>query len=337
LTDEHVEVPFEVRAEEHGSRADLFLSRRIKRMSRTLAANLIRTGHVRRGGARPGPIRRPSDRVFSGELVLLERKKLNEAPTDDIELPIVHEDDAILAVNKPGDLVVHPTASAYHRTAIRVLRTRRPGSFLDLAHRIDKETSGLLILSKQPAVDAKLKDMFALRRVKKSYLAIVSGSPPDRFVVDAPMRLVPESDSGVRMEVGGEGATAAETEILRLASSPKTGASLVEARPRTGRQHQIRLHLAHAGHPIIGDKLYLGGEAVFLRSIREQPTKEELASLVGHWRHALHAWRAAFAHPTSGGPATLVAPLAVDLVALAVQLSIPLPDLDALAATPLDL
>lgn len=316
-----VDIPFDVKEEEHGTRADLFLSRRIKRMSRSKAAELIRQGSVRRVNG--PPIDRPSVRVMAGDRVLLKRKKLGEAPTDDIILPVAHEDEDLLAVNKPGDLVVHPTASAYHRTLIRVIRSRRPHEFLELAHRLDKETSGLILLAKNADADVFLKNAFAERRVKKGYLAIVVGRPVlQHFVIDAPMRLAPHSKTSVLMEIGGEDAQPAVTEVSVLASCDR--ASLVEARPHTGRQHQIRLHLAHAGHAIVGDKLYLGGEDLFIRAIRERLDRDTLSGAIGHWRHALHAHTATLLHPRTRAPITLAAPLATDLVALASRLGIPI-------------
>lgn len=327
-----VDIPFQVFSHEHGIRLDLFLSRRIKRMSRSLAATLIRQGMVRRepGGA----LLKPSARVLEGERVILRRKKLEEAPIDDIVLPIVYADERIMAVSKPGDLVVHPTASAYHRTLIRVLRVRMGEGDLDLAHRIDKETSGLVLLGRDPAASAHLKEQFASRDVKKSYLAIVAGVPKeDELVIDLPMRLRPGSASGVLMEIGGEGAQPATTEVSVL--SRGKCAAIVEARPRTGRQHQIRLHLGHIGHPIIGDKLYLGGEDVFIRALNGDVDVETLLGLVGHPRQALHAHRATFLHPGTRKEMTLSAPLPLDLCALAARFGLTLPPLmvcaDALA------
>ena len=319
MDDDLIDIPFDVSREEHGVRADLFISRRIKRMSRSKAAELIRQGSVRRADG--PPIDRPAVRVMAGDRLLLKRKKLDEASPDDIVLPVEHEDDDLLAVNKPGDLVVHPTASAYHRTLIRVIRSRRPGAFLELGHRLDKETSGLILLAKNAAADVFLKTAFAERRVKKSYLAIVAGAPQDDcFVVDAPMRLAPDSLTNVLMEIGGDGAQPAITEVQVLARSDR--AALVEARPLTGRQHQIRLHLAHAGHPIIGDKLYLGGEELFVRAIRDQLGAEELTRAIGHGRHARHAHSATLIHPGHKRTVTLTAALAPDLRALANRLGL---------------
>lgn len=320
VEDDLIEIPFEVYPLEHGTRADLFLSRRIKRMSRSKAARIIREGSLRLDGEEW--VLKPSSRLQNGDRVLLKRRKLEEAPTDDIVLPVVFEDEDILAVNKPGNLVVHPTASAYNRTLIRVLRTRFPEGYLSLAHRIDKETSGIVLVAKNREAERRLKDDFAERRVKKTYLAIVAGVPETReTLVDAPMRLVPDSDSGVRMEIGGAGASPAETEIAVVSAG--RGAALVEARPRTGRQHQIRLHLAHLGHPILGDKLYLGGEDVFIRCQQARIDESELSTLVGHPRHALHAHALRFGHPRTKEPSELRAPLPEDMVALAKRFDIP--------------
>lgn len=317
-----IDIPFDVRAEEHGRRADLFLCRRIKRMSRNKAAGIIRSGVVSRQGG--GVIDRPAARVHAGDRILLKRKKLIEAPTDDIVIPIVHEDEAILAVNKPGDLVVHPTASAYRRTLIHILRTRRSDDFLDLGHRLDKETSGLLLLTKDRASDSFLKDEFASRRVHKTYLALVVGVPEwDRRTVDDPMRLDPTSDSGVRMVIGGPDALPSVTDLRVLVRGPAH--ALVEAQPHTGRQHQIRLHLAHAGFPIVGDKLYLGGDDVFLRAVNEQVDAATLIEWVGHPRHALHAFASEFRHPRTRERTRLSAPLAPDLVERARLLGIDTP------------
>lgn len=316
---DEIDIPFPVWPDDHGQRIDLFLSRRLKRMSRTRAALLVRMGSVRREGG--APFERPAARVHAGERVLLRRRKLQEGDVDAVVLDTVYEDDALLAVNKPGDLVVHPTASAYNRTVIRILRARRPGQFLELIHRIDKETSGLLMLSRSPTVDAYMKDEFAARRVKKAYLAIVKGQPSfESQVVDAPMRLEEKGATGVRMVIGGPDALPAETEVVVLARG--ADASLVEARPHTGRQHQIRLHLAHLGHPIIGDKLYLGGDDVFLQAFYTRPGPDELTALVGHPRQALHAWRARFRHPLTRTEVELGAPLAPDLVDLARRLGL---------------
>ncbi len=309
-----VDIPFEVLWHEQGQRADVFLSRRIVRMSRSLAARLILTGCVRREPI--NGLLKPSSKLLEGDRLILKRKRLEEAPTDDIEIPILYADDWIVAVSKPGNLVVHPTASAYQRTLIRILRARMNDEGLDLAHRIDKETSGLVLLARDMVAAADLKGQFADRKVKKSYLAIVEGTPDrDEMTVDAPLRLVPESESSVIMEVGGPRDQPALTEVRVIARGQN--AALVEARPKTGRQHQIRVHLLHAGHPIIGDKLYRGSERFFIEALRGEHTLEEIVRRVGHYRQALHAASATFRHPGTRETMTLSAPLPADMVALA--------------------
>jgi 23S rRNA pseudouridine1911/1915/1917 synthase len=270
-------------------------------------------------------IDKPSIRVKEGERLLMRRKKLEEAPTDDIEIPVVYEDSDILVVNKPGGLVVHPTASAYHRTLIRILRVRRPDDYLTLSHRLDKETSGLMFLARNLETDIKIKDDFAHRRIHKAYLAIVVGVvEKDEFVIDAPMRTAPDSISSCVMEVGGEGAVPAVTEVSVIARGRQS--TLVEARPKTGRQHQIRVHLRHVDHPIIGDKLYLGDEDFFLRSLGGRMDDETLTGAIGHWRQALHAWRVRVTHPRTKEELEVHAPLPKDMLSLAHQLGLSCPE-----------
>ncbi|MEM1023430.1 MAG: RluA family pseudouridine synthase [Myxococcota bacterium] len=316
-----VDIPFEVRRWERNQRVDVFLSKRISRMSRSLAARLVKTGRVRK---EPGAFGlRPSMKVAEGDVVIVKRKPLVEGPVDAIEIPSIHEDARVLAVNKPGDLVVHPTASAYHRTLIRILRNRRNEPALDLAHRIDKETSGLLLLARDFEAASDLKTQFAQRRVEKAYLAVVKGRVArDEFVIDLPLRLA-DTVTKVMMEPHPGGGPAL-TFVRVLARGPD--ASLVEARPKTGRQHQIRVHLQQLGHPILGDKLYLGGEDFFIDALRGVYEHDELVTLVGHHRQALHAHAATFFHPESGSPMTLSAPLTPDLIALCARQAIVAPD-----------
>lgn len=319
-----VDIPFEVQGLDHGCRLDVFLSRKMKRMSRSLAARVVKHGGVSLAG---GPVfDRPSTRVFEGQVVVMRRRKLEEGPTDHIIIPLVYEDPRLIMVAKPGNLVVHPTASVYRRTLIHLMRSRLNDPGLDLAHRIDKETSGLLILSRDPEAATDLTQQFAKRTVEKAYLAVVVGQPADdEFEVDAPLRLVPDSVTRCLMEVGGAGAQPALTRFRVLARGDRT--ALVEARPKTGRQHQIRLHLAHLGHPIIGDKLYFGNEDFFMAALRGEYEKEQVLGWVGHDRQALHAWQVTFRHPDDGRTVTGTAPLPTDMVDLARRMGI---DIDGL-------
>lgn len=308
-----IDVPFRVHQHEHGLRVDTFLSRRVTRMSRSLIAKLVRIGHIRK---EPGGVfDKPSARVFEGETVILKRRPLQEGPTDHIEIPVLYEDDRIVAVSKPGDLVVHPTASAYNRTLIRIIRTRRDEWDLDLAHRIDKETSGLLLLARDTEAVSKLHYQFANRLISKTYLAVVQGVPEDdEFVVDAPLRLVPNSLTSCLMEVGGKGAHPALTKFKVLARGPD--AALVQAEPKTGRQHQIRVHLLHHGHKILGDKLYFEDETLFIDAVAKKIDDETLRERIGHERQALHSRSLTFVHPGTDAEMTLEAPPPKDFIEL---------------------
>lgn len=322
-----VDIPFEVSSLDHGCRVDVFLSRKMRRMSRSLAAKVVKTGGVRLAAGEV--FDKPSTRVFEGQVVVLRRRKLEEGPTDHIPVPVLHDDAHLVLVAKPGNLVVHPTASVYRRTLIHIMRDRLAEPRLDLAHRIDKETSGLVIMSRTPEASTHLTQQFAKRTVEKAYLAIVVGAPAaDEFEVAEPLRLVPDSVTRCLMEVGGPGAQPALTRFSVLARGDRT--ALVQARPKTGRQHQIRLHLAHLGHPIIGDKLYFGSEQLFMDALRGDYEDEALVGTVGHDRQALHAWQVGFRHPEDDRPMTGTAPLPTDMLELARRMKI---DVDGLAAS----
>ncbi len=314
VVDPLIEIPFPVREHEHGTRLDVFLSRRIARMSRSTAARLIRLGRVRKRGTTVDL--RPATRVFEGEVVVVKRRPLDEGDTDGIEIPILYEDDRIVAVSKPGDLVVHPTASHYRRTLIRIMRSRLKQEDLDLAHRIDKETSGVILMACDFEAASDLKTQFQYRRVEKAYWAIVRGLPEaTEAVLDAPMQLA-QSESKCVMEVVPHGLPSV-TEVTVLARG--RDAALVEARPKTGRQHQIRVHLHDWGHPIIGDKLYLGGEQFFMDALDGVYDADAILEAVGHPRQALHAHWTRFRHPGTGAFMSVEAPLPPDLVDLARQ------------------
>jgi 23S rRNA pseudouridine1911/1915/1917 synthase len=180
-----------------------------------------------------------------------------------------------------------------------------------LVHRIDRETSGMMLLARDPESEARLKGDLARRCVHKSYLAIVFGDPGEEGVVDAPIG--PDVESGIRVKqaVTANGLPA-RTRFRRLTRRGEF--SLVEASPETGRQHQIRVHLAHLGCPIVGDKLY-GTDPTCLLEYLETGWTESLQQRLLLPRHALHAWRITFRHPTTGAETRLECELAADLEA----------------------
>ncbi len=257
-----------------GLRLDRFIAARIPRLSRARAARL----EVRD---------LDSDRILKKSQTVREGQRLFVArPVPDADLPVpeprvLFEDDELIVLNKPAGLATHPTASRWRSTVTTWLRGRaEPG------HRLDIETSGVLLCTKQRAVDVALKADFAAGAVHKTYWAVVSGTPEWRQQVsEQPLGF--DATSAVRLKMG-PGELPAQTRFRVLRRSG--GRALVEASPRSGRQHQIRVHLALLGHPIVGDKLYGPDEALFLRNLEAPLGPEDLRTL-GHPRQALHALR----------------------------------------------
>jgi 23S rRNA pseudouridine1911/1915/1917 synthase len=291
-------------------RLDLFIQARIPRLSRTRAQRIVKACAY----AEDGKKRRASDLVRTGETVYLVRPPFEE-PTAPRELPIVYQDEAMLAINKPPGLPVHPSASYHRNTVSFILReTYGPEQAPRIAHRLDRETSGLLLCARTLEHERLLKNAFETRRMQKTYLAIVRGEVAQaRGTIDLAMGRRAGEGLHVLMQVRRDGLSAVTDYQVRARIPDYT---LLELFPHTGRQHQLRVHLSAIGHSIVGDKLYgPEREAPFLESIETGLTPELIARL-GHERHALHAHRLAFEHPCSGLAMELEAPLSPDLVAL---------------------
>jgi 23S rRNA pseudouridine1911/1915/1917 synthase len=291
-----------------GWRLDHFLKRRIGRLSRTKIQGIIREQISFPDGRRA----RPSSAVRAGEIILLRRPAPVE-PAVPRTFSILYEDDVVLAIDKPAGLPMHTTAKFWRNTLTAILRERYPEEPMQIAHRIDRETSGVLLVARTREAAGFLKVGFARRQVQKTYLALVKGAPPDEGVIDWPLALL---DTKTHLLMGrappGRGLVA----VTRFRVVRRFAAhALVEASPETGRQHQIRVHFALLGHPLVGDKLYGAGEALFMRACDEGVTPELLESFDGLPRHALHAHRIVFPHPATRAPITVESPLAPDLVA----------------------
>jgi 23S rRNA pseudouridine1911/1915/1917 synthase len=309
---------FRVPPEASGQRLDIFLQSQLRRTSRT------RTQRILRGSAYgpDGRALRKNDRVKAEQHVLLWRPPWDDEPSA-IEIPILYEDDDLMVVDKPPNIPVHPTARYFRSTVLRVLLDARPGAFLSLVHRIDRETSGVLILAKTAEADRRVKRQLELRDgVEKSYGAITWGIPRDplaasatRFRYSQAVELDPDHPIRVKMRTSNDaGALHAATWFDVLETREKHGRSYarVLCDLETGRQHQIRLHLASLGTPIVGDKLYGPDEGCFTRNADNVLTLED-EELLELPRHALHARRMAFAHPTTGKPIEIIAPWPADL------------------------
>jgi 23S rRNA pseudouridine1911/1915/1917 synthase len=310
-----------------GMRLDRFVQSQLKRTSRTRAQKIILRGAYS-PDAKP---LRGSDRVRAEQCILLWRAPWDEQALE-ATLPILFEDDHLLAINKPAGIPVHPTARHHKGTVVKMLEAARDGERLMLAHRIDRETSGVLLLSRTPEADRHVKAQFArgaeenpkggpqARSVRKRYIAITWGWPEiDTFRVDLPLQLDPTSRYGVKMRVarpdeGLRAVTICETGGRRI--HPETGRryALVRCSLETGRQHQIRLHLAALGLPLVGDKLYGPDDEFFGRGADGTLTEEDRIALELD-RHALHAELLELDHPVDGRRVSITAPLTPDLAA----------------------
>ena len=288
-----------------GWRLDHFLKRRIGRLSRTRIQAILREQIFFSDGRAV----RPASSVHAGETILLRRPAPIE-PEVPRRFGILYEDESVLVIDKPAGLPMHTTAKFWRNTLTALLRERYPNEQMEVAHRIDRETSGVLLIARGRLVASYLTRAFARRQVDKTYLALCKGHPPDEGIIDRPLRLL-DTPSHVMMGTapGGLHAVTRFRVLRRFAAH-----ALCEAKPETGRQHQIRVHFQSLGHPIVGDKLYGAGEALFMRACDEGVTPELLDAFDGLPRHALHAHRLTFPHPADGRAITVECPLPADLI-----------------------
>lgn len=291
---------FVVLQTETGMRLDLVLIKKFPTQSRTYLQSLIAQGAVLRNGRSV----KKGECVASGDQItvtFLAPPPIALAP-EAIPLHILYEDESLLAVNKPAGMVVHPAPGHTSGTFVHALLAHcggslpcldRPGEALrpGIVHRLDKETSGVLIAAKTVLAHQKLVAMFAERQMDKEYLAITCGAPPTG-IVHQPIGRHPTRRKEMTVHAGGKDAM---SDIRRVAL---TGAlSLVSVRPKTGRTHQIRVHLQHLGHPILGDSVY--GSLKMNRDLMPP-------------RLMLHSYRLHFVHPFTKEPLQILAPLPED-------------------------
>jgi 23S rRNA pseudouridine1911/1915/1917 synthase len=301
---------YRVPAECAGMRLDVFMRTQLRNTSRTRARAIIeQSAHSADGRAL-----RANDRVKADERIALWREPFEEV--DEIPLPVVYEDEHLLAIDKPPLVTVHPTARYHRNTVIERLRKARPGEFLALIHRIDRETSGVLMLAKHIESERAFKRLLEERSlggedsVKKTYVAVTHGVPQVAFC-DLPVELDTENSLRVKMRIAAPGqGLPARTGIEVF--EQRAGYAQCRLALHTGRQHQIRIHLAALGCPVVGDKLYGPDERMLARAADGELTEEDLL-LLEHPRQLLHAERYDFVHPMTQAPLALVAPLPQDL------------------------
>ena len=311
---------------EVSERLDRYLSHRFKYRSRTQWVRMIEEGRIRVNGRSV----RVSQRIKFGDQIEYIPRKTTE-PDVCFDWKVLQEDETLLVIDKPANLPVHPSGRYFRNTLLVDLLLSR-GESLDkpgvrIVHRLDRETSGIVLFGKDRLSTSRLAIQFEKRGVRKEYLLLVHGVPAeDRFTVDA--ALGRNEQSRVRKAMGVvEDGLSARTEFEVVSRGPRH--ALLRARPLTGRFHQIRVHTRHAGYPIVGDKLYGLDEEFFLKMVegREYSADDRDRLLLN--RQGLHAHSLTVRHPASKEPITFVAPLPADMRAIAESLQIDLLDCEA--------
>lgn len=287
--------------EEQGQRLDNFLIRVCKGVPKSHLYRILRSGEVRVNSGRVDATYRlrAGDKLRIPPIRLAERpqNEVDEAAKQRVDLPIIYEDDALLVIDKPEGIAVHG-GSGVSFGVIEALRRQRPlAKFLELAHRLDRETSGILLVGKKRLALTALHDMFREHGAgaDKRYLVLVKGRWMNNTQhVKLPLYKFLTENGERRVSVNSEGKPS-HTVFRLLARWPEM--SLLEAQLKTGRTHQIRVHLSHLGFPILGDEKY--GDFTLNRNLKRDGLK----------RMALHAWRMAFRHPLTATPMECIAAL----------------------------
>ena len=299
---------------DEGTRLDAYLAANIEGWSRARLQRLIEAGDVLVNGSMP----KASHKLSAGDEVEVELAPppaSNFVP-ENIPLDIVFEDDSVIVINKPAGLVVHPAAGinsgtlanalAYHFQQLSNAGSIRPG----IVHRLDKDTSGLLVAAKTEYSHQNLSDQFRAREVFKSYVALVYGVvKQESGRIEQPIARDPRNRTRMAIVAGGRGALS----LFKVRRSYDSF-TLLDVELKTGRTHQIRVHLSWLKHPVVGDELYAGGRDNNVQDVQLRARIRKLG------RQFLHAEELGFQHPQTGEPLRFVAPLPTELSGLLEEL-----------------
>jgi 23S rRNA pseudouridine1911/1915/1917 synthase len=315
---------------EGSARLDRVLAAHLTELSRSRLKALILAGQVllEKAHVETAPVRDPAYHVAAGDTIIIDVPEAidPEPKGENIALNIVYEDEDIIVIDKPAGLVVHPAAGHVSGTLVNALiahcgaslsgigGVKRPG----IVHRLDKDTSGLMVVAKNDRAHASLTAQFAdhgrTGEMRRGYLAFAWGVPNrQRGTVDAPIDRHPHARERMAVREGGRGAiTHYEVRAVFVGRDGKPVASLLACQLETGRTHQIRVHLASIGHPLLGDSVY----GPHFKTKANQLGPEGQAALRALDRQALHAWLLALEHPRSGDVLHWESPLSEDLLSL---------------------
>jgi 23S rRNA pseudouridine1911/1915/1917 synthase len=286
---------FIVDANEARMRLDQYITSKIKRLSRSRVQRFIQRGDVEWNGTQGSP----STRVSAGDVVVLWKIPPPEPPAGGWPVELCRGYDWV-ALDKPGDLTVHPTARYYHQTVTSWM-TRQEEGFEDarLVHRLDRETSGVLLIALGLPADRRLGIAFERKNMRKEYLAIVEGVAPKEVLCDGAIGDV-DPPGIIRLKQGVVAAGASAETLVRLERRLPGGRSLVRCFPKTGRMHQIRVHLSHLGHPIVGDKIYGTAADQAYDDFCNRSLSGDVVDVFGAPRQMLHAAVLEFPDPEAG-------------------------------------
>jgi 23S rRNA pseudouridine1911/1915/1917 synthase len=313
---------------EAGCRLDIYLVQRFPQYSRTLIRNAIMNGGVRiveedtlDSHGKPGFRLKPGQTIH----FTLPEIPHHVPQPENILLEILYEDEHLAVINKPADMVVHPSRGHWDGTLVSALAFHfgnqlsnvrgsvRPG----VVHRLDRDTTGAILIAKDDAIHGKLALLFERRKIQKEYLAIVLGKPYlDRDMIDAPIGLHPKRRETMRI-VSEDAIDAKPAQTFYEVVKRYERWSTVRCFPKTGRTHQIRVHLAHIGHPVLCDRNYGGGKMItqeqLLGRVPFSLSNEKTEGTVLLERQALHAHRLTFVHPATEQTLEITAPLPIDM------------------------
>ncbi|WP_308387698.1 23S rRNA pseudouridine(1911/1915/1917) synthase RluD [Acidithiobacillus sp. AMEEHan] len=308
MSTDTTEITWVLPEERAGERLDVVLAQLATELSRSRIQELLGAEEI----VVDGHAARPSQRVQGGETVQvrLPPREPEHWRAEKIPLHIVHEDEEILVIDKPAGMLTHPGAGHPSGTLANAVLAHCPGSKhlprAGIVHRLDKDTSGLLVVAKTEHARQDLTEQLAERSMHREYLALVLGAMTGGGRVEAPIGRHPQDR--LRMTVRDDGRPA-RTDYRLAERFPRH--TLLRLRLATGRTHQIRVHMRHIGHPLVGDPVY-GGRAVIPAGL----DPEGMTLWRSFQRQALHAWRLELEHPGSGEPCAFESPLPADMEAL---------------------